>query len=746
MSKKVLYICFACLLTLTAIAGENPKLTRANKLYDKYAYKDAIVLYEELAAQNISYEHVANRLANSYRFINDMNNAEKWYAIVIGFQQKTSEDIFNYAEALQENKKEDDANKYFEMFAELSPNDSRAKQWKEGKKTLEVIKKDNQRFRINTLDINSEYADFGATFYGNKVVFASSRIWEFSSKHQHSWNNQPYLDLYEADKDDSYKLSNVIHFSNKVNSKLHDGPASFSQDGSQIYFTRNNFFKGHKTKSSDGVIKLEIFTSTKNKEGKWNNVTPFLFNNNEYSIGHPFVTEDGNTLFFSSDMPGGLGQSDIWYCTKNGDGSWSKPINCGATVNTEGKELFPFYSSNNMLFFASDGHVGLGGLDLFYSKFKTSAFTQSKNLGASINSSKDDFGFVINKNETKGYFCSNREGGKGDDDIYSFEMLKKFEVEYIINGLVVDKDDKTPLAGSIVTITDGAGNLKELKTDADGKYSLSVEPNKKYIVYATYTKYLENKLSISTVDLSEDAPSKNIVSELEKDLGFNLYGLISDKANNQPLKDVKVKIIDAKTKEVIIDIVTPESGDFSKVLADKKISDRLNYEISLSKDGYLNKNASFGTLLEKTGTIKLNEQLNITLEKIEVGMDLAKIIEIKPIYFDLGKFNIRGDAGKELDKIVKIMTEHPKMVVELGSHTDCRSSAASNLKLSTNRAKASVEYIISKGIERERITGKGYGESKLVNDCACEGAVKSKCSEDEHQMNRRTEFIILKME
>jgi len=211
------------------------------------------------------------------------------------------------------------------------------------------------------------------------------------------------------------------------------------------------------------------------------------------------------------------------------------------------------------------------------------------------------------------------------------------------------------------------------------------------------------------------------------------------------LSEVKVTILDKTTSKIVYDGTTAKTGDFSKALENIQMNQTLNYSITLKKDGFLTKTADFSKLVTTPGVINVHEKLDISLTKVEVGLDLAKLIDIKPIYFDRNKFNIRTDASIELDKIVKVLNEYPTMVIELGSHTDCRGTILQNASLSDSRAKASAEYIKKKITNPDRINGKGYGESKLKTDCPCEGTVKSTCTEEQHQENRRTEFLIIKI-
>lgn len=440
-------------------------------------------------------------------------------------------------------------------------------------------------------------------------------------------------------------------------------------------------------------------------------------------------------------MPGGKGMTDIYRVQINPDASLGTPENLGDAVNAEGREMFPFLDTEGNLFFSSDGQVGLGGLDVFFAaNDRKNGFGKVINVGLPVNSSSDDFALVLDATGKNGYVSSNRDGGKGDDDIYALTFIRPFKTTYLLNGIAKDKVTGATLASSEVMLKDEAGNVIDIiTTDETGAFQFEIDPAKSYVLSGTKEKYFPGSTSFSTGAVSDKTEfTKDIL--LDKDPGLSLYILLKDKATNSALSNVKIKITDNLTGKTD-SLLSPESGDYRMAIAGKKISDRLSYSISFEKPGYLTKSVLYNAAIEKEGEIRLEEKL----DKIAVGLDLAKIIDIKPIYFDLGKSVIRPDAALELDKIVKVMNENPNMVVELGSHTDCRGTAAANIALSDRRAKASAAYIKKRILNPERISGKGYGESQLSNGCQCEGAVKSTCPEEEHQKNRRTEFKIIKM-
>ncbi|TND03511.1 MAG: OmpA/MotB domain-containing protein [Bacteroidetes bacterium] len=744
MTMKNFILLFTFFLFAGGLFSQDMMRKRADKYYDRFAYSKAAGIYEQLSTAPRTDEQMMRRLGNCYVKLGQWGKAEQCYAKLANGASPDAEIYYNYAQALRGNGKYSESLPWMEKFSQAQSADSRGKAYSQSASFIEAIEKQQPYFELQPLDINSSEADFGAAFDNGKIAFASARGESPSVKTFHTWNGRPFLDIYVADRDPQGKLSNASTLNKTVNTKYHEGPACFSADGNTLFFTRNNYFKKKYGKDAKGVNNLKIFRAVL-KDGAWTEEN-LPVNSDDYSVGHPALTADGQWLYFVSDMPGGRGGTDLYRMEVKADGSFGTPENLGEKINTEGNEMFPFVDADNNIFFASNGHVGLGGLDIFYaSAGHKGGFGKIMNVGKPVNTQWDDFALVLDKENKSGYISSNREGGKGDDDLYALNMLRPLRVSYMIKGIVKDKNGGAPLEGTVVVLKDEQGNtIKNLTTGPSGEYAFDVEPAKNYTLDVTKEKYFEGKNLFNTNELAEKTEMIRDL-ELEKDPGLSLYCLVTDKQTKAPLEGVKITILDNMNGQNFADLSTPVSGDFRKPVNGKKIGDRLSYQVRLDKNGYLGKTVVFNTEITKEGEIKVHEALDLTLDKIAVGADLAKIIDIKPIYFDLGKWNIRKDAAIELDKIVKVMKENPGMIIELGSHTDCRSSAQSNLVLSDKRAKSSAAYIISKGIESSRISGKGYGEAKLINGCACEGAVKSTCSEAEHQANRRTEFIIVKM-
>ena len=753
--KNILTYLFLILISYSAIAQKG-KETKGLKYSSSYSYEKSIKKLEGISNKSTSINRI---LADSYLKTGNLEKAEEYYASVVNATDKTPEDLYNYASVLRMNKKYSDSDEWMKKYHQLNTSDTRGIEFNDKQGYYKTLEKDNGQFRITNLDINTAQSDFGASYYKNQIVFASSREGIVQVKRRWNWNGLAFLNLYVANNNGVNELSDVQVFNSKFNGKYHEGPASFSKDANFMVYTKDNY----QNKDSLGVRRLELFYSEYIND-KWTKPQSISLNNPQYSVGQASLTSDGKTMYFVSDMPGGIGGADIYKTTRNTDNTWTKPINLGPKINTEGNETFPsIHESEKMLFFASDGKVGLGGLDIFVAQLTNGEVGKVENLGAPINTNSDDFAFTLDANEKGGFFSSNREGGKGDDDIYSFKLIKPFVFGKTIKGTAKDKNDNILADATVVLYNSNNEVVDSVKTNDKGEYLFLVDADKDFKLTGVKTDYFDGETTANT-KTDDNIITADIV--LEKDPGLSLYGLITDKETSKALEGVSVILIDNMTGKETLNMQTTTNGDFRQALTGKKLNDRLSYQVKLEKDGYLGKSLTFNKEITQPGEIKMATELDLSLEKIAVGADLAKIIDIKPIYFDVNKYNIRKDASIELDKIVKVMNENPTMEIELGSHTDSRGSNSSNLRLSDKRAKASAAYIVKQGIDKSRITGKGYGESKpitinketnkiypyfpvgqvmtekFINSFKAKSKNKFK---EGHQLNRRTEFIIVKM-
>jgi outer membrane protein OmpA-like peptidoglycan-associated protein/tetratricopeptide (TPR) repeat protein len=639
-NKAIIFISFLSLLAVNSFAQGGIK--KADKQYAKYAYIDATQTYERIAAKGYRSPDMFMKLGNAYYFNAELEKANKWYGELFAMGGEIdTEYYYRYSQTLKATGDYAKADQMMTQFNQKAADDLRGKKFAEKKDYMDEIKANSGRYEIADAGINSKYSDYGSAFNGKQVVFASSRDTGNFAQKKHKWTNQYFTGLYGADMSDEGMLSNAKKYAKQINTKFHEASAIFTKDGKTMYFTRNNFNNGKKGKDANRITLLKLYKATM-KDSVWGEATEVSFNNDSYSVAHPALSADEKTLYFASDMPGTLGQSDIWKVSISGD-TFGTPVNLGPVINTEGKETFPFVTDENELYFATDGHPGLGGLDIFACRIKEDGtFTAPLNVGTPANSPQDDFAYLIDTKSRRGFLSSNRDGGQGYDDIYKFLETRKLICEQNLSGIVTDKETGEILPGAKVTLMDDKFNkLKEVIADDKGFYDMGeVECGKVYWVRGEKELYetKEQKVTISKTDGKTDLPI-----QLEK----------------------KVK-------------------------------------------------------------------------PVTVGDDLAKAFGIKIIYFDLDKWNIRPDAALELEKILDVMKQYPNMKIDVRSHTDCRASNKYNDKLSDRRAKSTMEWLVKNGVGVDRLTGRGYGETQLLNKCA-DGV---KCTEDEHQANRRSEFII----
>lgn len=629
--KKIITLFTIVALSSFSLIAQNSSTKKADKHFARYEFIEAAEDYNKLIEEGKGDAYVYSQLAESYYNVFNTQEAEKWYAKALETKD-SPEMIFKYSQMLKANGKYEESNKQMAKFAKMRPSDDRAIAYNENPDYLPKILEKGKKFNIQSLGFNTQYSDFGGTLKDGKLYITSARN---TSRKTYGWNEEPFLDIYELVKneDGTYQAATLVE--DKVNTKHHEGIVSFSPDGKTMYFSRESFFEKEYEKDSLTKVRyslLHLFKAKKTGD-KWSNVEGFAINSKNYSIKNPSVSPDGKTLYFASDMPGGFGMFDIYKSTINGDGSLGEPVNLGQKVNTQGQEMFPFISSNNTLYFSSNGHLGLGNLDVFHTKVVDGSTGPVKNIGIPINSSADDFAFNIDEETKEGYVSSNRDGGLGGDDIYAIKRLQPLN-DVLVASTVVDSKTGKPVNAASVTLYDDQGNKVLSKvTNSDGTVDFIIESDK------------------------------------DAELEVVLDGYVSQ----------KIKVSATNEEEV---------------------------------------------------------KLNIMLDPIDEIVKPEEII-LNPIFFEFDKSNVTAQAAFELDKLVQIMNKYPEMVINAKSHTDNRGSASYNERLSDRRAKTTVQYVISKGIDKSRISGEGLGENEPKVDCG------SNCTEEEHQMNRRSEFIIV---
>ncbi len=629
-------------ITSSALCQEQ-KISVANEKHKNMAYFESVEIYKKLLTKGYRTAETYQKIGDSYYFNGDYLAATSYYKSLFGLKKPVAvEYYFRYIQSLKAQKKYDLADKILAEIPENLKSDSRFKLYQNNKSYLSEIKSSNL-FKIDTTSINSEYSDFGAFVYGNKFYFASSRDTSGIINRKHTWTNQSFLKLYEAEISESGYLMTPKKLKTNFSKSLNQSSAIFSKDGKTIFFTQNNSEGRKRKKNKNDKTLLKIFKATYNGK-EWNNAIELPFNSDNYNCAHPTLSKDENFLYFSSDMPGSIGSSDLYKVEILKDGKFGKPLNLGPKVNTEGRETFPFISADNKLYFASDGRPGLGGLDIYRTSLDDTDDTRIiENLGEQINSNSDDFAFFINTEKNRGFFSSNRSKGSGFDDIYKFSNIEKCQKS--VRGKVVDVETQIPIEVVSVSLIDKDGEI------------------------------LENTFT--------------------------------DKAGHFIFKQVE---------------------------CDKTLLIKFNKDLYESQETTVIINFDSTTIIKEFALEK-------SIKTIRIGDDLGKILSINNIYFVLDKYNIRPDAEYELSKILLILEQEPQMEIYIKSHTDSRASIDYNQQLSTNRAQSTMQWLIRNGISADRLKSQGFGESKLLNHCS-DGV---DCSEEEHQRNRRSEFIITKI-
>jgi len=712
---------------------------KADQLYNELSFLAASDYYNDLTKTKQPSEDNLRKLAVCYFKIYDFKKAETAYKNLFAkyADKSTEEDLINYLQTLKYNENYNEVKTVLKQIETKRKDNLIIKNHLKKENYIQELKEDSAAYKIYNVEaLNTENSEFSPVFFNkNKgVLFASNRRNTSARNKTFAWDDSYFLDLYASSKVDSLKFINSMTMDKKVVSLYHDGPVTLSPDEKTLYLTRSNVLTKQVSGKSVNIINLKLYIIQKDKEGNLSEPVSFPYNSDDYSLGHATITKDGKRIYFVSDMPGGYGQTDL-YVSEFENGQWKKPENLGPAINSEGREMFPYVHEDGTLFFSTDGRAGLGGLDLYFAVPEMDLYFEPQSLGYPINSHFDDFGFALNEDLKTGYFSSNRTGGKGKDDIYFFRSREAL-VGATIKGIVFDESNKNPIPNAKVYLLDKNKLVIDSTTTNDkGEYSFTSSNPKEiaFIGAKEKSKYYDRLIPLNDVANGENKVDIGLFPK------YKLVCNVKDIQTGEPVSGVKANFTDNVTKQSK-QYYTDSLGSFTDVIRNKKPGDKLDLSIVFEKEGYIKVEKNFSIVLDENTIIDLNEKI----QKLVIGADIAKVIDIKPIYFDLAKWNIRPDAAKELDKIVKVMNENPTMTIELGSHSDCRGSAASNLTLSDKRAKASAAYIVSKGIDKNRIYGKGYGESKLINHCECEGKKITPCSEEEHQANRRTEFIITK--
>ncbi|MGX1024987.1 OmpA family protein [Psychroflexus sp. MBR-150] len=531
--KNILQILFILMLSLQTMNAQNDDTKKADKHFNRLEFVDAIKSYEKLISKDKANAYVYKQLAIANYNISNTKESERYYEQYFkNAENPQAEDYFNYAQILLSNKKYDKAKKAYQDFATKAPNDSRAKAFLANKDFVQELQNMAPNYEAKAMDLNSEYSDFGGYENDTYFYFVSSRN---KSRRTYGWNDQPTTDIYKADNvAGTFKNEKLLE--GDVNTKFNEGTIAISNDGQTLYFTRNDYLDGDYEKSEDGIGQLKIYQAKK-VNGEWKDIKALPFTSSEYSVSHPALSPDNSTLYFSSNMDGGYGKSDLYMVSINDDGSFGEPKNLGSKVNTPARESFPFVDADNKLFFSSDGHLGLGGLDVFHTSMNNGSYAKPENLGAPINSSNDDFAFSYFNQVDRGYVSSNRGENPLNDNIYQVKLIKPLDETNIIVNVLNNDTDEPLKDASVLFYDDDDNEIASLTTDINGQVQEIVISNLEYDIQANLKDFESDSKTITAIgDLMEVdlrlKPIEVIIEEREVTLSNILFDF--DKASIRP--------------------------------------------------------------------------------------------------------------------------------------------------------------------------------------------------------------------
>ncbi|PCH68833.1 MAG: hypothetical protein COC06_08750 [Bacteroidales bacterium] len=680
--SRIVHFLLVIVFVLTGVSSslaQNQQVLKGDRLYDNSEFAAATHYYEKYLEKYDNIE-VKRKLANCYIKIQKDTEAHYLLEKIAASPQVNATDYLRYANILKRLRNYEKAKIFFKKYTELKPEDKNTAKLILSCNLINELQ-DNQHYTIKSLSINSPQSDFASAFYNDGLVFVSGRK-NNTSKQVDRRSGEYFLDLFYAQKSGDHFLA-PTSFSDDFNTKYHEGPACFSSNEKFIFFTRN---KG--TVNLQGKSELNLYTARHNNND-WDKAELFQFSGQSYSMGHPSLSTDGRRLYFISNMDGGYGGTDIYVCRKFGF-SWSRPINCGPSINTDGDEMFPFIAEDGYLYFASDGHIGLGGLDIFKSIFEQNKWTYPVNLGPPFNSSKDDFGYLIQKNKKIGYFSSNRNGS---DDI--FEFTQNPDQIQNLHGRLMASNTKEVLNDVELILMDNLSREKSTKTDENGLFSFDIFKNKNYSLIVTKPGYKTKRILYFAQDKQTAPKQLNIAMDTTHWVQFK--GNIIDQFSARAIEEASIQIINQIYKSNSF-CLSDEYGDFMQNIDPSK-----TYNIIIQKEGYFTK-------VINNYQYQSNKFEQIELQKFSANQDM----ELYGVEYDTGSWELKENTIAELNNLAGLLKVNPHISVEINGFTDQDKGKKENKLLCRKRAKIASEYIISKGITPNRVQFKsaGYDSSR----------------------------------
>ncbi len=684
-------------------------------MYGHLAYRNALELYHVVVEKDSSNYVARQRIADCNFRLGNIDEAEQWYASLAATPNISPQYKYQYAQVLSIQGKYADAQKWFSEYSRLTT-DTRGKSKFEFIYYISYYFRDSVLYEVKNEPFNSDQSDFAPQYHNNGIVFVSARDRDLFVKKQSTSalnDKEAMLNIFYAPKEASGEKDATFFNHQNLNSPYHDGPIAFYNGGKHVVFSRNNLSAGRPV-HNNGKVHLKLYFADLKEGNTMKNVEPFQYNDDAYSIGHPWMSEDGNMLYFSSDRPGGQGGVDI-YTSERKEGKWTAPLNLGPSINTMGDEFYPFMSNDTTLYFSSTGHGGLGGLDIYVSHRKDTTFSMPENLGFPLNTSSDDFALVMDDSGRKGLFSSNRKGGKGYDDVYSFNVKSFFIV-----GKVIERDDSTKSIPSskIALMNEKHQVINSTISDENGNFYFDLAFDRTYNFVAEkdgFTWIDSLQFSTNTRTLGRDS----ILIPLWKNALFAKGTVYSNETQNK-LQGVTLtleNLTDGKTDSVL----TNHTGEYNFLVIPSN-----KYRVSARKEGFIPQGFELNTNSLRNGDL-LND---FVLE--EVFME--KVV----LQFEFDKWDIKTEYNPQLEKLAKIVKRNSKSHIHIGAYADARGTHEYNQALSDKRANSLVKFFESQGIEIKRMTAIGFGEELHLNNCS-NGVV---CTKEEHARNRRAELKV----
>lgn len=709
---RYIFFVFVFLFTQTLAGQVSADLEKGDKAFDDMVYDEALYYYETANEFQPNNPDITRRIGRVYRRVGLPAVAAEWIKKTIELGSSNPNDMLAYAEVLKNLGQYDEAINWYNKYRTVNPDDTRAISHTSDPEYHLDLFADTLKYISKRLEINNPAPVIGVCPYEDKKLLIAAVDIELPKESDANMKILRYLDIYEVGVKENNELVSPHKLNENINTKYHDGPMCYDFDGKSLYITRNNIRKNKAVIDKQGSVNTKIYES-KFINNTWTAATELSINNDDFSNAHPSITRDGNELYFSSNRPGGYGGMDIYVCSRTNEG-WSDPVNLGPSVNTEGNEMFPFISNIGTLYFASDGHAGLGGLDIFFSEKYNGKWMTPLNMGVPLNGPYDDFSIYYDDSGDHGYFCSSR-AGKGNDDIYYFQF--KTLREMILAGNISLSDPGITLEGETVRIeSTNRNDISDAKVDAKGTFRYIAQPGDHVVIRLLENPYVKNDSVLFTYDV----PS--IIKDPYLHLGRKKLELREPIIHSGPLKNYSPPAL-AGVNPVDLSRSTESTAESR---SNEPVSKTGPETASVS-----GKETAPEKPAKKTGTSEFDRSVSI------VNMDS---LDIQNIYFDYNKSFIRDQDKSVLNKIIEILKSDEETVVLVKAHCDSRGNKAYNENLSMSRAFEVKGYLIAAGIPRSRMKINWYGEERLLNHCADEVP----CSEEEYEINRRAEFKIIR--